>query len=316
MLPDLRSGSDLNKQQHDSYSRRTTAATDPREILMTVLVTGATGAVGRHLVATLLDAGLGAGAIRAITRRPGEANLPAAVEVVAADLSDQATLAPDVFVGVDRAFVFPAPGVQAFVDAALSHGVRRFTVLSSLAAAREFPRDEGSASQRHHSAVEAAVTDHTDAWTILRPGTFANNLLSWSWQIRTGAPIRAPYVSSAQAPVHEHDVAEAAAQTLLADDYLGEAIAITGPAALTRADQVATIAAALDRDIPLVEISPEEFQAETAQFIPAPVVTMLLDYWRDTLMVPEVPRPVTPITGKPGRTLAEWAADHRSDFTG
>ncbi|MEW9548354.1 SDR family oxidoreductase [Nonomuraea sp. NPDC050783] len=278
---------------------------------MTILVTGATGAVGRHLVTTLLARGA---AVRALSRKPDDANLPAGVEVVAGDLADGGTLGPQVFDGVDRAFVFPAEGVEAFVTAAVAHGVHRFTVLSSLAAAKEFPRDHGSASQLHHSAVEAVVTGRTDAWTIVRPGTFANNLLSWAWQIRSGAPIRAPYLASAQAPIHEYDVAEAAAETLLSDDHLGEVIPLTGPQALTRSEQVAILSEALGREIPLVEITPEEFRAETARFIPEPVTKMLLDYWHDTLTVPDVPRPVTVVTGRPGRTLAEWAADHRADF--
>ncbi|MEV4300402.1 hypothetical protein [Microbispora rosea] len=91
-------------------------------------------------------------------------------------------------------------------------------------------------------------------------------------------------------------------------------IPLTGPQALTRSEQVAIIGEALGREIPLVEITPEEFRAETAQFIPGPVMKMLLDYWHDTLTVPDVPRPVTMVTGRPGRTLAEWAADHRADF--
>ena len=280
---------------------------------MTILVTGATGAVGRHLVATLAARGA---SVRALTRKPADVSLPDGVEVVGGDLTDASTLGPQVFEGVDRAFVFPAQGVDVFLDAAVAAGVRRFTVLSSLAAAMEFPRDRGSASQLHHSAVEAAVTARTDAWTILRPGTFANNLLSWAWQIRSGAPIRAPYLASAQAPIHEYDVAEVAAETLLSDDFLGETIPITGPQALTRAEQVAAIGAALGREIPVVEITPDEFRAETAQFIPEPIMKMLLDYWGDTLSVPDRPRPVTPVTGGPGRTLAEWAADHRADFGG
>ncbi len=169
---------------------------------------------------------------------------------------------------------------------------------------------------RAHSAVEAAVTQRTDAWTILRPGTFANDLLSWAWQIRSGAPIRAPFLASAQAPIHEYDVAEAAAESLLTDDHLGEVIAMTGPQAVTRAEQVAAIAQALDREIPVIEITPDDFRAETAQFIPEPVTEMLLDYWSDTLTTPDRPRPVTPITGRPGRTLTRWAADHRADFGG
>lgn len=278
---------------------------------MTILVTGATGAVGRHLVTTLVARGA---MVRALTRKPEQANLPEGVQVVAGDLTDASTLGPQVFEGVDRAFVFPAEGVEVFLDAAAAAGVRRFTLLSSLAAAMEFPRDHGSASQLHHSAIEAAVTDRTDAWTILRPGTFANNLLSLAWQIRSGAPIRAPYLGSAQAPVHEYDVAEVAAETLLSDDHVGQAIPITGPQALTRAEQVATIGAAIGREIPLVEITPDEFRAETGQFIPEPIMKMLLDYWSDTLTVPDQPRPATRVTGRPGRTLAEWASDHRADF--
>lgn len=278
---------------------------------MTILVTGATGSVGRHLVTTLLDRGAD---VRAVSRKPDDAALPGDVHIVAGDLADVSTLGPDVFDGVDRAFVFPAQGVEAFVAAAVAAGVQRFTVLSSLAAAQEFPRDHGSASQVHHSAVEAAVTERSDAWTILRPGTFANNLLSWAWQIRTGAPIRAPFLASAQAPIHEYDVAEAAAETLLSDDYLGDVIAMTGPLAVTRTEQVAAIGTALDRKIQLTEITPEEFRAETGQFIPEPVMKMLLDYWRDTLAIPDQPRPVTPVTGRPGRSLAQWAIDHRADF--
>lgn len=280
---------------------------------MTILVTGATGAVGRHLVATLIARGA---SVRALTRKPDDANLPEGVEVVAGDLADASTFGAHLFEGVDRVFVFPARGVETFLDAAIVADIHRFTVLSSLAAAIEFPRDRGSASQVHHSAVEAAVTERTDAWTILRPGTFANNLLTWAWQIRSGAPIRAPYLASAQAPVHEYDIAEAAAQTLLTDDHIGATIPITGPQALTRAEQVAAIGAAIGREISLVEITPEQFRAETAQFIPEPIMKMLLDYWSDTLTVPDQVRPVTSVTGRPGRTLAEWATDHRADFGG
>lgn len=280
---------------------------------MTILVTGATGAVGRHLVATLLEHDA---AVRALTRRPADAGLPDGTDVVGGDLADPTTLGPEVFDGVDRAFVFPATGVETFVAAAAEAGVRRFTVLSSLAVAGEFPRDRGSVSQLHHAAVEAAVTSATDAWTILRPGTFANNLLAWSWQVRSGAPIRAPYLDSAQAPVHEHDVAEAAAAALAADDLLGEVVALTGPEALTRRAQVEAIAVAVGREVPLVEITADEFRAETAAFVPAAVQSMLLDYWSDTLTLPDRPRPVTPVTGRPGRTLATWAEDHRADFGG
>lgn len=158
------------------------------------------------------------------------------------------------------------------------------------------------------------MTSRTDRWTILRPGTFATNLLSWAHPIRSGWPIRAPYLSSAQAPIHEADVAEAAAAALLHDDWIGQALPLTGPEALTRSQQVAAIGAGIGRDLPVQEISPEEFRAEMAAYVPDAILTMLLDYWRDTVTMPGVPRPVTPVTGRPGRRLEEWARDHRGEF--
>ncbi|MFT4220626.1 MAG: NAD(P)H-binding protein [Microbacterium sp.] len=278
---------------------------------MTILVTGATGSVGRPLVHALLDQGV---EVRALTRDPSAAGLPAGVEVARADLADPGSLTPELFAGVDRAFVFPAQNVEPFAAAAVAAGVERFVVLSSLAAAREFARDEGSASQLHHAAVESAITRRTSAWTILRPGTFANNLLSWAWPISMGAPIRVPYLDSAQAPIHEADVADAIAAALLDDGTIGQAIPITGPQSLTRREQVGAIAAGIGRELEVVEISPDEFRADVAQFVPEPIIAMLLDYWRDTVAEPDRVRSVEALTGAPGRTLQSWARDHRSEF--
>ncbi|MEU8239031.1 NAD(P)H-binding protein [Actinoplanes missouriensis] len=280
---------------------------------MTILITGATGAVGRNLTHALAGRGEH---VRAVSRKPQEAGLPDGVEVVGADLTSSA-LPADLFDGVDRMFVFPVDhGVDDLVAAAVAGGVRRFVVLSSLAAAGEFPRDIGSASHTHHLAVEQAVTARTDAWTILRPGTFANNLLSWAWPIKAGAPIRAPFIHSAQAPIHEADVADAAAAALLGDGHQGRIYPLTGPQSLTRIDQVATISAGIGRDIPLVEISPDEFRADVAPFIPEDIIAMLLDYWSDTVAEPDRVRPgVRDLTGRPGRSLEEWVRDHRAAFT-
>lgn len=281
---------------------------------MTVLVTGATGAVGRNLTIALTSAGE---QVRAVSRQPREARLPDGVEVVGADLTAPSTLTADLFDGVDRMFVFPVDhGVEDLVAAAVAGGVHRFVVLSSLAAAGEFPRDIGSASHTHHRAVERAVTARTGAWTILRPGTFANNLLSWAWPVQAGMPIRAPFIHSSQAPIHEADIADAAAAALVRDGHHGQIHPLTGPQSLTRIDQVAAIGAGIGRDIPLTEISPDEFRADVARFIPGDIVDMLLAYWSDTVAEPDRVRTgVRDLTGRPGRTLDQWARDHRAAFT-
>jgi hypothetical protein len=74
-----------------------------KEESMRVLVTGATGNVGRIVVEQLLAAGV---RVRAMTRRPQHAQFPDAVETVAGDLADPAALAP-VLSEVDRMYLFP-----------------------------------------------------------------------------------------------------------------------------------------------------------------------------------------------------------------
>ena len=65
-----------------------------------ILVTGATGTVGRILTNQLLRAGA---RVRAITHRRANVNLPAGVDIVRADLGDPDSL-PAAFAGVDQVF--------------------------------------------------------------------------------------------------------------------------------------------------------------------------------------------------------------------
>jgi uncharacterized protein YbjT (DUF2867 family) len=274
-----------------------------------VLVTGATGQVGRRLVAELLGAGV---SVRALTRSPDTADLPGEVDVVAGGYS---SLPGGVFDDVAAAFVFPAAGAVEFVAAATAAGVPRLVLLSSLAAAREHERDHGSASQVHHTAIEDAVRESGTTWTVLRPGTFASNLLSWARPIRFGGGVSGPYPHSAQAPIHEADVAAAAAAVLTQDGHDRQTYALTGPQALTRVEQLQAIGAAIERDLTFTETTPAQFRAEMSQYgVAEDIVTMLLDYWRDTVDEPDVVRSPERLTGRPARTLARWARDHAADF--
>jgi uncharacterized protein YbjT (DUF2867 family) len=279
---------------------------------MTYLITGATGAIGRSLVTQLLDAGA---AVRVTTRDPAKAGFPDTVQVAAGNFAD-GDLPADAFAGVRKAFVFPAQGgVDGFLARAAEAGVEQLVLLSSLAAAGEHERDHGSMSNVHHLAVERAVAASGIPATVLRPGDMANNLLFWAWAIKTSGTVQGPYPTSAQAPIHEADIAAVAAAALLGDGHAGQIYPMTGPQALTRAEMLAAIGAAIGRELRFEEITADAFAEQMSRYMPAGVITMLLDYWSDTVTEPDVPLPtVERVTGHPARTLATWAADHRADF--
>jgi uncharacterized protein YbjT (DUF2867 family) len=156
------------------------------------------------------------------------------------------------------------------------------------------------------------------ASTILRPGVFASNALSW-WAsaIRAEGVVRWPYGAAETAPVDDRDVAAVAARTLLDDAHAGGDYVLTGPASLSQAEQVHTLGEVLGRPIRFEEVSADEFRSATEGSWPRPAVDMLLAAWGATMGRPAfVTSTVSDILGSPARTFRRWAADHAGAFTG
>jgi uncharacterized protein YbjT (DUF2867 family) len=275
---------------------------------MSYLVTGATGAIGKILVERLAQN------TRTLSRHRG--NFSSGIESVEGDLTSPHP-DPAWFEGVESIFLFPAQGdLTPFLRQAIRSGVRRLVVLSSLAASLEFERDRHSPSARHHLAVEQAAKNTGLSVSVLRPGSFANNLRQWAPSIQAHKAVFGPYPDSVQAPIHEADIADCAAVLLTQPRWDGGVYALTGPQALTRREQLAAIGAALGTELIFHETTPEQFRGSVSAFLPEPIIAMLLEYWSDTELVPEtVKAGVTELTGRPGRTLASWALDHKADFT-
>ncbi|NJP24800.1 NAD-dependent epimerase/dehydratase family protein [Microbispora sp. SCL1-1] len=298
---------------------------------MTVLVTGATGNVGRIVVEGLIRAGE---RVRALTRRPGEATLPPEAEVVFGDLADPATLAGPLS-GVERVYLFPHPATaHAVVEQAKRAGVRRVVVLSSGAVTFGLDTD-------FHLPVECAVEESGLEWTHVRAGEFMTNRLElWGESIRTERVVRDPFPGQAGIPVHERDVADVAVLALTEDGHAGAAYTLAGPQWVTRREQVTAIAAAIGREIRFEQVGREEarelylrmggFAAANADFLlgftdyggrevePDADADADADTGAGARPAPERrPLPTAEqVTGRPARTFAEWARDHVADFTG
>lgn len=277
---------------------------------MSVLVTGATGSIGRRVVSGLLDAGE---EVRAVTRDPAGAALDPRVDVAAGDLS-AAEVPEAVFDGVGQVFVFPAAGgVAAFTAAAARAGVERLVVLSSLAAAGEHERDLVSMSGVHHRAIEMQVAASGLPATVLRPGTFDSNLLFWAPAVRYTGGVDGPYPTSRQAPVHPADVADVAVAALLDEGHRDQVYPLTGPEALSQVEQLATIGQAIGRDLTYREVPVDAYRESMGRYMPQPAIEMLLAYWSDTVTEPDLVRSAQAITGR-ARSLAEWAAENADAF--
>ncbi|MGW1055676.1 NAD(P)H-binding protein [Streptomyces sp. NPDC001118] len=274
---------------------------------MTILVTGATGNVGRRVVDLLLRVGE---PVRALTRDPVAAGLPSAAAVVQGDMTKPETLTP-AFEGVERVYLFPAPDTAAeVVEAARRSGVRRVVVLSSDAVT------DGTDSGLH-LGVERAVEESGLEWTHVRPGEFALNKVSmWADSIRSEGVVRMAYGTVRGVPVHEEDIAAVAVAALTQDGHVGKAYSVSGPEALTQRDQVALISAATGRDIRFEEITPEEWRTQLVERgMPAYAADYILAFHAGWATKPPlVSEDVERVLGRSARTFAHWAVEHAAAF--
>ncbi|MFE6857993.1 NAD(P)H-binding protein [Nocardia sp. NPDC057668] len=275
-------------------------------------VVGATAHFGRQAVDALLAAGQ---PVRALTRRPESAGLPAGAEVVVGDLTSEESLV-QALSGVEAIFlVLPYQmDVAPLVAAARRTGVRRIVFLSSGAVV------DGSATQpdviaQYHRDVELAIEESGIEWTFLRLLFPAINSLTFAMQLAGGDVIRAAYGQASASVVHENDVAEVAA-AVLPGGHAGKVYDLTGPASLTQVDQVAILGAALGRPLVFEELDDAPVRAQMANFMDPAFINALFDLMAATVGKPaQVNSVVEDLTGHAPRGYAEWVTDHLADFS-
>src|SRR3954447_12865144 len=265
-----------------------------------ILVTGATGNVGRLVVDELLAAG--ATDVRALTARPDRAALPDGVEWVGGGIGGPETdgAALD---GVETMYLAPHPPTAGEVAAsAAAAGVRRIVALTG-------------AEGRSWFGIEAAVEASGVAATHLEPGEFMANALDWAEQIRAAGAVRDAYPQSANAPIDLGDIAAVAATALLADGHEGKRYQLTGPESLSRAQRVAAIGAALGREVPYIEIGHAEAVADRVARGMGEFARWYVDGMRQLAEHPQqAVSTVADVTGRPATTFAQWAIANAAAF--
>ena len=278
---------------------------------MTIVVTGATGNVGRPLVTELVRAGA---QVRAVSRHPDTASFPADVEVVASAAA-AVRGASAVFLN-SRAL---GADLAAVVDLARSAGVTRLVALSAINADEDFSRQPSRFRGDRNKEVEQYAVGSGLEWVSLRPTLFATNFVGmWSAQIRAGDVVSGPYATASNAPIVERDIAAVAAKAFLTDDLVGRKLALTGPQALTNAEMVETIGTVLGRPLHYHEVPVEAVRQRfigigfSAEFADAYIALLAMTVDTPALVTHEVDK----ILGRPAQSFAQWVDDHRDLFSG
>ena len=280
-----------------------------------ILVTGATGTTGSLVVRQLTERGV---AVRAMTR----ASLDPApgVEVVRADFDDPASLSAAV-AGVEAVYLVTAAATPtphhdlALLTAATAAGVRRVVKLSAIGTGERF---DGAVVGAWHLAAEDAVRASGLEWTILRPPSFATNLLWYAAAVRAGHPIPNMTGTGRQGIIDPRDIAAVAAETLVNAVHIGQTYTLTGPELLSMPDQADILARVTGRPVRHVDLSEEESQAQlvAAGMTPEAVAAASLGMrWARAGHAELLTDTVTAVLGRKPGTVAQWATEHAAAFT-
>jgi uncharacterized protein YbjT (DUF2867 family) len=278
-----------------------------------ILVTGATGNVGAHVVRELRERGAH---VRALVRDPARAaeRLGTGVELAVGDFSDPASLRRALD-GVDA--VLLSCGNQprqaelegAAIDAAAAAGVRRLVKLSTVGAEPGSP----AAFWDHHGRAERHLAGAGVPAVVLRANFHMSNLLAAADRARRDGRLFAPAGSARIGMVDPRDVAAAAAVALTADGHEGRTYELTGPEAMTYARVAEELSTTLGRPVEYVDVPDAvALDAMVGNGIPPWFAEQLVRVFGQLRAgaADRVTDAVRALTGREPRTLARFLRDH------
>ena len=283
---------------------------------MTILVTGATGQIGRQVVQQLVQRGAN---VRALVRDPAKADFPASVELHQGDLLDPDSLRA-AYRGVKTLFllnaVVPDEFTQALValNLAKEAGVERLVYLSVIHSDRylNVPHFAGK------YGVERVIADLGFSATILRPAYFMENDVTVLDVVREYGVYPMPIGAKGLAMIATSDIAEIAAIELLHRDRAtrpmpNERYNLVGPDTLTGEDAAALWSEALGRPVAYGGDDLAAFEQNLRRFMPgwmAYDMRLMAARFQSEGMVPETgdAARLTALLGRPLRSYRDFAA--------
>ena len=230
-----------------------------------ILVTGATGIAGSHVVRALLERKR---EVRVFVRDPDKARslYGDAVEIAHGDFADARSVRA-ALAGVEDLFLSGADDPRrvewetAAIDAAARAGVQRIVKLSSLVAAPGSP----VAFWDWHGRIEQHLCRSGICPVVLRSSFFMSNLLAAAEQVALTGLLYAPAGTARIAMIDPRDVGAAAAAVLATEDHDGRMYVLPGPEAISYAEVARELSTATGRDVEYVDIPADEAERAMIQ---------------------------------------------------
>ena len=282
-----------------------------------ILVTGATGNAGSHVVRALLEQNR---EVRVFVRDADKARelFGRAAELAPGDFADPRSVRA-ALAGVEEVFLSGADDPRRvdwetrLIDAAATAGVARIVKLSSLAAEPGAP----VAFWDWHGQIEEHLRKSGLPSVILRSSFFMTNLLAAAGQVAHEGRFFAPAAEARIAMIDPRDVGAAAAAVLTTPAHAGRTYLLTGPEAITHAQIAAELSAATGREVEFVDVPDEAakqgmIEAGLPGFIAQQIVRIYAQARQGA--AEQVTATVESLTGRPARTFATFARDHARLF--
>lgn len=280
-----------------------------------ILVTGATGTVGRHVTRGLVDtdADVCAG-VRSVDR--ARETLPGGVDLVRFDFEKPETWG-EAFEGVDAMFLIRPPEmtrvhrhITPSIDAAERVGVEHVVFLS-VVGAEKIPLLPHQRIERH---LEASDLTHT----FLRASFFMQNFyVVHRADITERGELFVPAGDGETSFVDARDVAAVGVEVLVDPIHRDRAYDVTGPESLTYGDVAAVFSDVLDRDIEYADPGLFEFVRGTTSrgvSFPFALVQSVVYTTARLGIAGRVTTDVEHVLGRPPRRLANFISDHVTKF--
>ena len=234
---------------------------------MTIVVTGATGHLGRLIIDALLRDGTPSSDIVALGRSAQklEALAPLGVRTAVADYTDRASL-DAALAGADTVMLVSGSEVgqrfaqhAAVIDAAKAAGVGRI-VYTSAPAATTSPLILAP----EHKATEEYLSASGIPATILRNGWYTENYVGTAQQAIASGTLASSAGEGRVSSASRKDYADAAAAVLVDDAHAGQTYELSGDTAWDFAELASTVADISGKPVTLVALTPEEHTAALA----------------------------------------------------